>query len=228
MLVSHRYVPDPDVYISEYRPIVLPDGSLQHPSDHDVSSTLPAQLPNVQTCVPNVLPMPPVESLHMQSSSTNVRSAGSTIPAACANARGPLEAAAQRNPVFTPVVSPVVTPVVVPAVVPVQRPTSSNEATPSVVKQCCINNPQCGCAYVTAVGKPRKFPPWKSQAPFHAPKQPCSGVSCMLCHQASVEVALLPCGHACTCVACAETLRCYTSKCPMCRILTTGTQRIFL
>lgn len=53
--------------------------------------------------------------------------------------------------------------------------------------------------------------------------------TCRVCEERTVEVALIPCGHACLCEACADATQSHHgSTCPLCRVPYTQKLRIFL
>merc|ERR1719446_58994 len=59
-----------------------------------------------------------------------------------------------------------------------------------------------------------------------------SRVVCCVCSNRHTKIALVPCGHACMCGTCAESLRAQAApelpRCPLCRVQATGCHRIFL
>jgi hypothetical protein len=54
------------------------------------------------------------------------------------------------------------------------------------------------------------------------------GAGCVVCLNAAVQCAFVPCFHAQTCVKCADEVRTSEGRCPVCRCDITGIQRIFL
>jgi hypothetical protein len=53
---------------------------------------------------------------------------------------------------------------------------------------------------------------------------------CIVCMAASVSTVLIPCGHLCLCVACAESMKknVKVMQCPLCRVPVERTHRVFL
>jgi hypothetical protein len=72
-------------------------------------------------------------------------------------------------------------------------------------------------------GPPLHPAPPSSPPPPQLPEAPRKR-ECVVCYDKEPSMAMIPCGHVCACVDCAELLR----ECPMCRALVLEARRIYL